>query len=56
LIFSRTPYTPFLELPQHHGPVMKGGQPANLRKVREFFEKHNVRFEEFTSGQWYQLG
>jgi hypothetical protein len=43
-------------VPQHHDPLMEGAQPANLGKVRGLFEKHNVRFEEFTSGHWRQFG
>ncbi len=43
-------------VPQHHDPLMEGAQPGDLGKVKELFEKHNVRFEEFTPGQWYQFG
>ena len=42
-------------VPQHHDPLMEGAQPPNMGKVRGLFEKHNVRFEEFTPGQWYQF-
>jgi L-ascorbate metabolism protein UlaG (beta-lactamase superfamily) len=43
-------------VPQHHDPLMEGAQPADLGKIRELIEKHNVRFEEFTPGHWYQFG
>ncbi|UCD56590.1 MAG: hypothetical protein JSV16_12250, partial [Candidatus Hydrogenedentota bacterium] len=43
-------------VPQHHDPLMEGAQPADLGRVRQLIEKHNVRFEEFAPGHWYQFG
>lgn len=42
-------------VPQHHDPLMEGALPANMGKVQALFEKQDVRFEEFTPGQWYQF-
>lgn len=40
-------------VPQHHDPLMAGGDPADLTKLRSLFEKHDVEFREFNPGQWY---
>ena len=42
-------------VPQHHDPLMEGAQAADLTRVRELFEKHNVRFQEFEPGRWYKF-
>lgn len=42
-------------VPQHHDPLMKGTQSADVGKVRELFEKHDVRFQEFEPGSWYRF-
>jgi len=43
-------------VPQHHDPLMEGAEPADIGKVRGLFEKHDVLFEEFEPGRWYQYG
>jgi L-ascorbate metabolism protein UlaG (beta-lactamase superfamily) len=40
-------------VPQHHDPLMKGGDPTDLTKLRSLFQKHDVEFVEFNPGQWY---
>jgi hypothetical protein len=40
-------------VPQHHDPLMVGGDPTDLTKLRSLFEKHDVAFVEFQPGQWY---
>ncbi|MBI4832871.1 MAG: MBL fold metallo-hydrolase [Candidatus Lindowbacteria bacterium] len=42
-------------VPQHHDPLMKGAQAADLAKVRELFKKHNALFEELEPGNWYKF-
>jgi L-ascorbate metabolism protein UlaG (beta-lactamase superfamily) len=43
-------------VPQHHDPLMVGGEPTDLTKLRSLFEKRDVEFVEFVPGQWYSYG
>jgi len=40
-------------VPQHHDPLMKGAHPSDLGPLRQLLENKNVRFVEYTPGQWY---
>ncbi len=42
-------------VPQHHDPLIRGAQTADVEKVRKLFEEHNVRFQEFEPGTWYRF-
>ena len=43
-------------VPQHHDPLIKGAQKADLSKLRKILaEESNIAFQEFVPGEWYKF-
>jgi L-ascorbate metabolism protein UlaG (beta-lactamase superfamily) len=42
-------------VPQHHDPLFKGGERADLGEIRKILECHGVNLTEFSPGVWYEF-